>query len=433
MRGDTAREVAASIEEGIREGHLRPGVLLPTVRAAAALLEVSPVTVASAYRILRQRGYVLTDGRRGTRVNRAPALPMRWTQPVPAGVVDLSEGNPDPDLLPSLERALAKIDPSPSLYGEYANLPSLIEVARARLESDGVDATHLGVVAGAADGIERVLQAHLRPGDGVAIEDPVFTRVVDLVAALGLVGVPVALDDRGPIPESLRSVLKSHVRALVLTPRAQNPTGAALDEERADRLREVVDERPDVLIVEDDHAGPIAGTEALTLCTGRSRWAAVRSVSKFLGPDLRLAVVAGDELTMARVQGRQRIGMGWVSHVLQGIVTELWTDPDVIRLFASAARTYAGRRAALIQALASEGITSTGRSGLNVWVEVAQETEIARGLLQAGWAVAPGERYRIASPPAIRVTAARLEPDDAARFTLDLARLMRPGKDTYLA
>jgi DNA-binding transcriptional MocR family regulator len=47
---------------------------------------------------------------------------------------------------------------------------------------------------------------------------------------------------------------------VILTPRAQNPTGAALDERRARDLRKVLDDFPAVLLIEDDHAGPVAGT-----------------------------------------------------------------------------------------------------------------------------------------------------------------------------
>src|SRR6266481_4739015 len=49
IRGDSSNQIAASIEDGIRSGKLRAGELLPTVRALATRLHVSPTTVAAAY------------------------------------------------------------------------------------------------------------------------------------------------------------------------------------------------------------------------------------------------------------------------------------------------------------------------------------------------------------------------------------------------
>ena len=216
-----------------------------------------------------------------------------------------------------------------------------------------------------------MLQANLRPGDRIAVEDPGYTAVFDLVGALGLVVEPVTVDDFGPEPASLASALRAGVKALIVTPRAQNPTGAALDEKRVRALRPILDAHPSVLLLEDDHAGPVAGTPALTLAHAkREHWAVVRSVSKSLGPDLRLAVLAGDATTIARVEGRQHIGTGWVSHVLQEVVARLSADPRTEARLRAAASHYAAHRAGLIDTLRTHGIAAHGRSGFNVWIPV---------------------------------------------------------------
>jgi DNA-binding transcriptional MocR family regulator len=266
------------------------------------------------------------------------------------------------------------------------------------------------------------------------VEDPGYAGVLDLVGALGLVPRPVALDDFGARPEALEAALSAGARAAILTPRAQNPTGAAFDEDRARALRAVLERHRDVLLVEDDHNGPVSGTPALTLAGPRlTRWAVVRSVSKWLGPDLRLAVLAGDATTVARVEGRQALGAGWVSHILQGMVAALWSAAATDRRLRDAAAAYTRRRRALIQALARHGLAAHGRSGLNVWVSVREEAATVGAMAAAGWAVRAGEPYRIQSPAAVRVTVSALREEDAPKVAAALAATQAAGGRTPAA
>ena len=418
--GDSSVNIAGSVESAVAAGKLGAGEVLPPVRALASHLRVSPATVAAAYRLLRERGVVVADGRRGTRVRSAAPIAVPRSAPLPKGVVDLSDGNPDMRLLP----ALPVLELEQRLYGDELNDPRLIELAREQFRADGVNASHLSVVSGAMDGIERVLREHLRPGDRVAVEDPCFTGVLDLLNALSLVAVPVPLDDEGILPADLRRALRS-VSAIIVTPRAQNPSGAAFTPARSRELRAILTAHPELLVIEDDHAGAIAGAPYRSIIDrSRQRWAVVRSVSKSLGPDLRVAILASDPQTHARVEGRQTLGVRWVSHILQRLVVALWRD----RTPARAGRTYTKRREALLRELRERGITAHGASGLNVWIPVSEESATVQSLMHAGWAVKAGERYRIASPPAIRVTIASLEPADAARFADALAATLTPSR-----
>lgn len=420
ISGDSSVNIASSVESAVASGKLTAAELLPPVRSLAAHLRVSPATVAAAYRLLRERGVVVADGRRGTRVRSASPIAVPRAVPLPDDVVDLSNGNPDPRLLPRLPA----LDLEQRLYGDELNDPPLIALAREQFRADRIDATHVSVVSGALDGIERVLREHLRAGDRVVVEDPCFTGILDLLNALSLVAVPVPVDDEGLLPASLRGAIRS-AGAVIVTPRAQNPTGAALSPRRARELRALLATRPELLVIEDDHAGAIAGAPYLSLLDkSRDRWAVVRSVSKSLGPDLRVALLASDAQTHARVEGRQTLGVRWVSHILQRLVVALWRN----RVPARAGRVYADRRNALLRELAARGIAAHGASGLNVWIPVAEESATVQALLHAGWAVKAGERYRLASPPAIRVTIASLTPADAARFAGDLAAVITPRR-----
>jgi DNA-binding transcriptional MocR family regulator len=97
----------------------------------------------------------------------------------------------------------------------------------------------------------------------------------------------------------------------------------------------------------------------------------------------------------------------------------------VTRALRAAAQEYARRGEALRSALNGHGLTASGRSGFTCWVGVFDEDGVASALARDGWAVSPGQRFRIAAPPGVRISFARLAPADAAPFAADFARALR--------
>ncbi|MFF7449549.1 MULTISPECIES: aminotransferase class I/II-fold pyridoxal phosphate-dependent enzyme [unclassified Streptomyces] len=431
IEGRRAAEIAASVERAVGAGDLKAGQLLPPMRELAVELGVNPNTVAAAYRTLRERGVIETAGRRGSRVRAKPATTGRESirVDVPAGVRDVANGNPDPGLLPSLAGVFAaaaeRNDREPVLYGDDAVEPELARLTRAALDADGVPDGPVEVACGSLDVIERVLAVHLKPGDTVAVEDPGWGSLLDLVPALGLRTAPVGVDDEGPLPDDVRRVLAAGARALVVTDRAQNPTGAAVSAARARALRAVLKEHPDVLLIEDDHGHGIVDLPLHPLAGTTRTWAFVRSAAKAYGPDLRLAVFTGDAVTVDRVRGRQRLGPGWVSRISQRALAALWADGAVDPK--TVAGAYGARRDSLIAALAERGIAAHGRSGMNVWIPVPDETGAVARLLHAGWAVAPGARFRLGAPPGIRVTVSTLTREETVRLAEAIAAAVGAG------
>src|SRR6185503_4488997 len=199
----------------------------------------------------------------------------------------------------------------------------------------------------------------------------------------------------------LSAALARGAGAVIVTPRAQSATGAAWDAGRAAEIAGVLRRYPSTGVIEDDHAGPVAGVPGLTSCAGLARWVTLRSVSKSLGPDLRLAVVAGDEATVTRVAGRQALGIGWVSYQLQEMVADLWSNV--------AAALALGDDPPLSRTPGDDPAVFP-RSGMAA---------------AAGWAVAPGRRFRIAALPGVRISFARLAEPDAPAFAAEFARALR--------
>ncbi|MER5885359.1 aminotransferase class I/II-fold pyridoxal phosphate-dependent enzyme [Streptomyces sp. NPDC001941] len=431
ITGSTAKGIAASVERAVAAGGLGPGAALPPVRRLADELGVSPGTVATAYKELRQRGVVVTRGRGGTVVAHAPAVASRRPPRVPEGLRDLAGGHPDPAFLPVLHPP-AEVLPVPGSHRAAPRLAGLEGLTRAWFARDGVPAEHVTFAHGALDCIARLLSTELRPGDAVAVEDPGFHHLLDLVAALGLRTVPVAVDDEGITPEALRSALRSGVRALVCSPRGQSPMGGCFSPGRRDDLARILTASPDVLVVEDDHNAEISGVPAYSLAAaGLPRWAQVRTVSKHLGIDLRWAGVACDAATLARHDGRMLMTSGWVSHVLQETAARAMDDPATRAVVASAGSAYTERREALVRELGARGIAAHGASGLSVWVPVRDESAVVNGLRSHGWWVAAGARFRIASPTAVRITTAGLDVADARRLAGDFASVLGDSEALY--
>jgi len=435
VEGRNAEAISASIESGVRRGLIDVGSSLPAIRLLAKTLRVSPATVSKAYTDLRHRGVIETAGRRGTRVRHRPpvAAPRSVLRlPVPAGIIDLSDGEPSTALLPRLGPDIAWVAQragSPIGYAGAAAMPELMDAARPRLAGDGVpvDDAAITVTSGTLDAVERLLTTHLRPGDAVAVEDPGWADLFDLIAALGLRAVPVAVDGNGPTPKSLSAALAAGARAVVITSRAQNPTGAAVSPHRAARLRDVLGHHPGVLVIEDDHAAELARVPLHCVGPVTGSWAFVRSASKPYGPDLRVAVLAGDETTVARVVGRTRIGSGWVSTILQRLLLRLWHDPVAAEQVTTAAGRYDDQRRGLLDALSARGVQAQGATGINVWVPVPDETRAVGVLRDAGYAVAPGSLFRIEAPPGIRVTISTLTDDAVAPLSDVIAAAAHPA------
>jgi DNA-binding transcriptional MocR family regulator len=427
ISGKSAAAIVSSVEDGVRTGALRAGDLLPTVRALATELGVATNTAAAAYQQLRQRGVVETQGRHGTRIRPEPPISADRSGRglvVPAGVLDLATG--EPSRLPDLGPALAYVAAAgwTANYRDAGVLPELVERARERLPELPDDAA-ITVVGGALDGMDLLFGTMLRPGDPIGVEDPGWARSLDLVAAHGLSVVPMPVDDEGPTPAGVREALRKGVKAIIVTTRAQNPTGAAVTPARAARLATELGGR-DVLLIEDDHAAELAPVPLATLAGVTPRWAFIRSASKPYGPDLRIAVLAGDATTVARVEGRRRLGAGWVSTVLQRTLQRVWETVDV----SDAARHYDSMRTAVVEALRGKGFAATGRTGINVWVPVGDETRVLTALRDSGYAVAPGSLNRVASAPGVRITVANLTPADVEPFAEAFAEAATGGRWT---
>lgn len=395
----TPQGIANAIARLISDGQIPVGQRLPTVRAVAKRLAVSPTTASDAWRILQSHGLIITERRRGSfvRGTRRDALEGRfWQVPVPPGTfaIDLSTGTPDPALLPPLGPVLTSISLTESVtsYLDEPVLPGLHDklVARWPFEPDA-----LTVVDGALDALDRLIGAVVQLGDTVLVEDPCFAPTLDMLDGAGAQIVGLPLDQEGISVDALAAAMERQPVMLILQPRAHNPTGINMSASRAAALAQVVDGH-ELLVVEDDHSGTAAGAPMHSL--GRhipAQVAHIHSFSKSHGPDLRLAALGGARRPIERVIQRRRLGPSWSSRLLQRILLHMLDDAETEAQVSTAATHYAERRRALQAELASLGVATATGTGINLWVPVPDEQTSLVALAANGIGAAPGRPFMV--------------------------------------
>ena len=431
ITGSTAAEIADSVRALRDRGDLVPGTVLPPVRELAATLGVNRNTAVAAYRQLAQAGLVMSRGRAGTVVAGIETVAQEGYA-ADTVLRDIGTGNPDPARIPDPSAALMTIASRPVLYGEPVIDPGLEEWARRWMARDLADADfRITVTSGAVDAVERLLAQALMRDDAVALEDPCFLASIHTVRLGGYRAVPVPVDDQGMTVDGLQAALDAGVRAVICTPRAQNPTGVGLTPERAAELRAVLADHPYVLIIEDDHFSLLSQRPYQSLIgADHRRFALVRSVSKFLGPDMCLAIAATDPDTAERLAMRLSPGTTWVSHLLQRLALAQLTDEDAMRTVAAAGVHYAERNAAFAERLGAHGFDAPSPDGLSLWVRLPRPARaVAEQLMRRGWLARTGDEFslddRAVPSHHLRLTVHDLTDDEADTLVADLVAAAR--------
>ena len=426
--GKTANEIFDSIRQHITTGALVAGDTLPPVRDLATVLNVNRNTVAAAYKRLVTTGLALSQGRNGT-VIKGVSSPVALEGGNPdTPLTDLSGGNPAPSRLPDLSHYFAKINKHPRLYGDEVVSPGLKTWATQWMQDVLPGPGEIDITSGAIDAIERLLCAHLLPGDSVAVEDPCFLSSINMLRYAGYSASPVSVDSEGMQPDMLELALQKGARAVIITPRAHNPTGCSLSAIRAARLQDILSRYPQTLVIIDDHFALLSASPLYPVIAPQTKhWAVIRSMSKTLGPDLRLAIVASDPDTSAKLRLRLNAGSQWVSHLLQDLACACLSDENYQRTLVQTQQFYAAQQQKLSHALQQQGIELAAGDGLNLWLPLQTHSQsLAFALAKAGWLVREGEVFGINAPShGLRITLSTLDDHDITRLAADIHQALK--------
>lgn len=396
----------------IRSGTLKIGVKLPPIRDVAFFLGVSPTTVADAWRELRRQKLITGLGRNGSWVS-GDYVAIQPERLLGIGDTDknnlnLSKAIPDPALFPPLERVFSRAVNVSGLngYDRINIIPELKQVAKSiwPYEAEAFMATN-----GGYDAIYSVLKAFVTPGSYIAVEDPTSLRFIDILETLNAQPLPIACDSEGPIPEVLAAALEMKPAVFLFQPRLHAITGQTVTERRMKELSRTLKDTY-TLIIEDDGMNDISSSAPLSLGQDfPDRVVHVRSFSKTLGPDLRIAVLSSAKKLVDELHSFRSFGAGWTSRIIQAATAELLTDPATQVYVEKARRIYSKRRTALSQALVNYGVSVPSGNGFCLWVPVRSDQSALRKLAESGIVVQPGSNFSFGSTNYIRIATSRLK------------------------
>ncbi|WP_166726910.1 PLP-dependent aminotransferase family protein [Crenobacter cavernae] len=421
-------QIVAGVAQRIGRGLLPAGSKLPSVRALAKTLSVSPFTVAEAYNRLSAQGWIAAKPARGYYVlakSRSAAVPAlrapvdeAWlirrvyedeALTLPAGCGWLPGDWLYEEGVRGALRQLAR-GPAERLmrYGHPQGLTALREHLEWQLALRGIEAPAAQIVLthGASQGLDLAIRLISRPGDAVLVETPGYSNLLTALRHHGVRLLPVPRTAAGPDPEVLATLAELHRPVAFFTnTQLHNPTGTSTSPATAFRLLQLA-ERYDFTIVEDDPFAELAAPPGPTLASldALKRVIYLGSFSKTISPALRVGFMAANPDTVAAASQLKMAG-GLTSSLLNeaatlAIVTDGHYRAHLERLRESLAE--AQRRVA--DALEALGwrVFHRPSGGLFLWAaapEGIDSKQLTDAAAKAGIALAPGAFYQCEDAP----------------------------------
>jgi 2-aminoadipate transaminase len=444
------KQLFQQIAQQIRSGQLVQGERIPATRELAGLLGLNRTTVSAAYEMLVADGLISGHVGRGSFVTGGPAprasegvdwaaLLDRSDAPAPTRTASAPDGisfafsRPSRDLFPldefraSCAAVLARHDladilqlGSPAGY-EPLRRYLLDEARRSNTAAPGDDVLITNGVQQALDLIGRVL---LRPGDTVAVEDPIYPGLRNLLAGTGaqLCGIPSATVGMDPA-QLERTVDREHPRMVVVTSNFQNPTGLTVPLHGRRALLDAT-RRAGVPLIENDAYGELRYTgeplPSLKQLDESGDVVLLRSFSKVSFPGLRVGWALGPKPLIDRLRAAKEAADLHSDQLSQAVLLEFAESGRLEAHRAHVLRAGAERLAATLEAcrehLPHGSRWTQPEGGMNLWVRLPEPLDAADLLPRAqreGVSYLPGRYFAVSrmDPGALRLSFAGLTPE----------------------
>ncbi|MDN5395067.1 MAG: PLP-dependent aminotransferase family protein [Chryseobacterium sp.] len=402
------------IEEQIRKRILSKGQRLPSVREIKTQYNLSTSSVQSGFDHLMIKGLVESRPSSGYFVSYTPEdnsfqtrveMPLVVRDPEFAKNIMLTSARNKPSEVSSFNSAA----PGDLVIPQKLILRTMQEVIREKgaallryYPSNGLQdlrkqiskqmASHgclmnpdeLIITDGALQALTIALGAVIQPGDIVAVESPCVFSILEAVANLGLkiIEIPVHYET-GFDTEYLKKVCVSNeVKAVILTPNFQNPTGIAMSD----------DAKKELLAVASIYQIPIIENEVYgDLYFGEKRPSCIRSFdhsglvmtyssfSKTLAPGIRLGWLNTGRFYSRSEKARFAMGRS-VSPIYQELMLKLLQGNSYERHLRSFRKQLNRQAVELLDALRhyfpDDACFQSPQGGYSIWGKLPERTDM---------------------------------------------------------
>ena len=440
------RQIVDYFSRAIVSGSLQVDTRLPSIRGLAHDLGVSKITVENAYAHLEAEGLVGSRVGSGTFVlpvydrtgekekSREPSWPVWQQGPLarakrslqdsmfreaglglgPDDPVYFSGGIGDPDLFPVkefgrvMQRVIRRDGVEGLSYGEpNGHLPLRRTISQV-MASIGIQLKpeNILVTTGSQQALNLVVQALLRSGDSVIVEEPTYNGILDLFEALNIRPIGIEIDDQGMCVDNLEQLLQTYHPKLIYTiPNFQNPSGVNMSGHRRRMLIELA-RRYNVPVLEDDYVGDLryegCAQPALKSLDPGGNVIYVSTFSKMLMPDLRVGFLATEGPVYNTLVNLKCLNDLATSNLTQRSLNAYLSVGSYHSHLRKTVRIYKKRRDIMLEALQhhmKSGLKyAVPKGGLFVWIELEKPIplrKLIRKSLEEGVGFAPGNGFFI--------------------------------------
>lgn len=319
------QRIATVLTEQIKNGTLKTGDKMPSLRTLHKAYGVSMNTAIQAYLELEANGLIVSRPQSGYYVNYKPSnlsvpsvsKPANRAKPESVetliskvyatlsnnDVTRLSLGVPENELLPiaklnkELVNAMHNLTGSGTEYEEIqGNRKLRRDIARLTYTWNGnLSEDDIVTTAGAMNAISFGLMALTQKGDTIAVESPVYFGILQLAKSLGLNVIELPTHPvTGIEPDALKKTLPQ-IKVCMLVSNFNNPLGSCMPDEHKKEVVKMLSERGIPLIEDDLYGDVYFGNSRPKPCKafdeeGLVLWSG--SVSKTLAPGYRVGWLA---------------------------------------------------------------------------------------------------------------------------------------------